>query len=135
MITPDQNPKAQGWAESTVKPTVASSMHSADPIKYHAIRLLVMQKEAHGAKIDMESFQQVIRDAVVASTKSHVVRIKDLERSLSSCEAAISFVVSEEAEKDILCADGFTMSYHKGSALHKQLLQALNDAGATLAGF
>ncbi len=39
----------------------------------------------------------------------------------------LSFVSSEQPENDILCADGFTMSFHRNSPLHKYMKVAIDS--------
>jgi hypothetical protein len=52
---------------------------------------------------------------------------------LEKCVAIMLQVTDERKEADILCADGFTMSFHRGSNIHRWLLEALTAAQAELA--
>lgn len=51
-----------------------------------------------------------------------------LQKQIMGLREAFSKVVNERKEADILCDDGFTMSFHKNSPLHKELLTALSES-------
>lgn len=60
-------------------------------------------------------------------------RNDSLQADAAAMRSALLKVTDESKEGDILCDDRFTMSFHKNSPLHKEMLAALSpDAGREL---
>lgn len=64
--------------------------------------------------------------AVMLLTQSVVDENTQLRKVADELYKNLSYVSSEQPENDILCADGFTMSFHKGSPLHEEMKAALS---------
>lgn len=60
-------------------------------------------------------------DIIIAAAE----RAETDRRKLAALREAVECVTDESKAADILCADGFTMSFHKGSVVHRKLLAAL----------
>lgn len=57
-------------------------------------------------------------------------RAEAAEKACAEMRAAIQTITDETKDADVLCADGFTMSFHKVSKYHQKLIDALkSDAG------
>jgi len=67
------------------------------------------------------------RNGVKLINEQHRQTIATLEAACAEQRLAIIQVISEVKADDILCEDGFTFSYQRGSAVHKQLVDAISS--------
>lgn len=91
------------------------------------LKLRVEELERDNTRLN-DAMNKFSNDEILCLHVTQAQEIDSLQKQIVGLRDAFSKVVDERPEADILCDDGFTMSFHKNSPLHKELINTLSES-------